>query len=135
MSYYGPGLGNGEQSEAASRSRDGGTIEQAVDFVKNVSGFPQREQAQAPAPMPGKTDSGAPSAGGFAQYAAAVAERETAAIDEEQAPFEEVPGDSEQAYQQDERSWVERYQSHITIGSTIIGLLTFVAWLVLRKKD
>jgi hypothetical protein len=32
-------------------------------------------------------------------------------------------------------SVLQQYMPHITIASTVIGLATFVGWLVLREKD
>jgi hypothetical protein len=34
-----------------------------------------------------------------------------------------------------EAPWYQRYQTHITIASTALGLVTFLGWLALRKKD
>lgn len=83
-----------------------------------------------PAPTPAAKSSGAPSGGtpnadGFAQYAREVAGTEAARQEMETLPIEDQTG----------APWYQRYQTHITIASTAIGLLTFVGWLALRKKD
>jgi len=69
-----------------------------------------------------------PTAEGFATYAKDVARTEGAAAEEDILPVQELPGDTS-------GTWVERYQTHITIASTVIGLATFGIWLIVRKKD
>jgi hypothetical protein len=68
---------------------------------------------------------GEPSAGKFAQYAREVAQTEGAAAEMATLPIEE--GEAPSGLQQ--------YMPHIMIASTAVGLLTFVGWVVLRKKD
>lgn len=127
--YYGPGLGADESS--ASTSEDETVLEQGWDWLKGIAGAKTEQPVEQPFPMPGATPDGKPSAESFANYAREAAIRETAAVDEEQAPIQETgPDDPEE-----ERSWGERYQTHITLISTLVGLGTFVAWLLLRKKD
>jgi hypothetical protein len=67
---------------------------------------------------------GEPSAGKFAQYAGEVAQTEAAAAEMDTLPIEEG-----------EPAGLQRYMPHIMIASTAVGLLTFVGWVVLRKKD
>lgn len=83
-------------------------------------------------PMPGTTPSGKPSADGFSAYAKETAMREGAAAEDEILPIQELPGDE---VADEQRTWVERYQTHITLASTMIGLATFGIWLIVRKKD
>lgn len=83
-----------------------------------------------PAPTPAGKASGAPAGGtptpdGFAQYAREVAGSEAARQEMETLPIED----------QTPAPWYQRYQTHITIASTGLGLLTFLGWLALRKKD
>jgi hypothetical protein len=68
---------------------------------------------------------GRPTAAGFAQYAGEVASSTAAAAEMAHLPIEGG----------EEPSTLQQYMPHITIASTVIGLATFVGWLVLRKKD
>lgn len=81
--------------------------------------------------VPQTTPSGsktASTAQAVANAAKGVAVTEAAAVEQEIiGPVEESPGGAS-------GSWLSRYQTHITIASTVIGLLTFVIWLVARKK-
>lgn len=136
--YYGPGLGtdgNSSPTEASSEQDQETMFEQGWEWFREVSGAKDNQTPQQPAPMPGATADGKPSAAGFSSYARETAVREVAAVDEEMAPIEEQPPDDPETQQSDERSWIERYQTHITLVSTIVGLGTFVIWLVIRKKD
>jgi hypothetical protein len=74
---------------------------------------------------PRQTAPGEPSAGKFAQYTGEVARTEAAAAEMATLPIEE--GEAPSGLQQ--------YMPHIMIASTAVGLLTFVGWVVLRKKD
>jgi hypothetical protein len=82
-----------------------------------------------PPPTPAAKGSGAPSGGtptpdGFAQYAREVAGSEAAGQEMRSLPIED----------QTPAPWYQRYQTHITIASTAIGLVTFFGWLALRDK-
>lgn len=112
-------------------------IGEGWEWFREVLGAKGRQGSQdQPAPMPGATIDGKPSAEGFSAYAREAAIRETAAVEEEhQAPIQEAPDDSSSDEQDEERSWIERYQTHITLVSTVIGLGTFIVWLMVRKKD
>jgi hypothetical protein len=107
----------------------------SLDWVKSLVGFPEQEAPPSPAPMPGKTQSGAPTATGFSKYAGEAAIRAGAAQEDEIYPIEEAPESDPSQYGAEERSWIQRYQTHITIASTVIGLATFLGWLILRKKE
>ena len=72
--------------------------------------------------------SGQPTADGFSTYAQETAAREGAAAEDEILPIQELPGD-------EQGTWIERYQTHVTLASTMIGLATFGIWLIVRKKD
>jgi hypothetical protein len=161
MSYefYGPGLGtNGggdadvdmdfatpadleaagirPSSSAAVPTEEPQTLfEQGWEWFREIAGAKGEQQPRQPAPMPGATPDGKPTAAGFSSYAREAAVREVAQVDEEMAPIEETPPDSPAQQQEDERSWIERYQTHITLISTVVGLGTFVIWLALRKKN
>ncbi|MHC4119736.1 MAG: hypothetical protein ACYSWO_19740 [Planctomycetota bacterium] len=108
-------------------------LEQGWDFFKEIASGKTDTPVQQSAPMPGATPDGKPSAESFVDYAREVAVREVAVVDEELAPIQETPPDSPDA--QEERSWGDRYQTHITLISTVVGLGTFVAWLLLRKGN
>lgn len=136
--YYGPGLGtNGDSAPAeTSPERDQETLfEQGWEWFREIAGTKNNNQTQQPAPMPGATADGKPTAAGFSSYAREAAVREVAEVDEEMAPIEETPPDDPETQRDDERSWIEQYQTHITLASTVIGLGTFVIWLMVRKKD
>ncbi len=138
MSYELRGLGLGTDGDSASTSNASEQetlFEQGWEWFREIAGAKDDQPVQQPAPMPGATPDGKPTASGFSSYAREAAIRETAAIDEEQAPIEETPPDDPETRQNDERSWIERYQTHITLASTVIGLGTFVIWLMLRKKS
>jgi len=147
--YYGPGLGtngtsSGTSTTSSAERRDDAQPETVFErgwewFREIASGKDQPAAGAATqtvaAPMPGATADGKPTAEGFAEYAQEAAVRATAAVDEEQAPIEEVPPESEAAQAADEQSWIERYQTHITLFSTVAGLVTFGIWLLVRKRD
>jgi len=108
-------------------------FEQGWEWFREIAAAKRNQPAtQQPVPMPGATPSGKPSPAGFSSYAREAAVREVAAIDEEAAPFQETTSDEEAA---DERTGIERYQTHITLISTVVGLGTFIVWLLIRKKD
>lgn len=44
-------------------------------------------------------------------------------------PFQETPNGAPPA-----GTWLQEHQTHITIISTVIGLLTFIGWIVLSPK-
>jgi hypothetical protein len=115
----------------AAPSQDTGGI---VDWVKGAIGMPTGQQVPA-APMPGGTGANKPTAQGFATYAQEAALRTGAAAENEVLPIEETPPDSAGQQAAEEQTWIERYQTHITLASTAIGLGTFLVWLVIRKKD
>lgn len=97
----------------------GGALTQAANAVKGILGFGVSTQTTAEA---------SPTAQGFSDYAKNAAVTEAAAVEEEViGPVEEEPGGSS-------GNWLNRYQTHITIASTAIGLVTFVIWLVVKKK-
>jgi len=111
-------------------------LEQGWDWFREVIGAKgQSTPDSQPLPMPGVTADGKPSAAGFSAYVREAAVREIATVDEEQAPVQETPDDDPRSDEGDGRSWIERYQTHITLVSTLVGLGTFVIWLVVRKKD
>lgn len=122
------GLGtNGDQEE--------GLIEKAENAFMTFFYPEQPEQPeQPPAPMPGATPSGKPTAQGFSEYAKETAIREGAAAEDEVLPVQELPSDDPGERQAQAQTWIERYQTHITIGSTLIGLVTFGIWLIVRKR-
>ncbi|MHC4702352.1 MAG: hypothetical protein ACYTFQ_17430 [Planctomycetota bacterium] len=120
--------------ETGLGTNDDSVLEQGWDLLKDIASGKTDVPAQQPAPMPGATPDGKPSAESFVDYAREVAVREVAVVDEEMAPIQETPPDSPSA-QAEERSWGDRYQTHITLISTVVGLGTFVAWLLLRKGD
>jgi hypothetical protein len=62
----------------------------------------------------------------LAQHASSVARQVADTEYDSQMPIE---SDSE-----NEQQWYERYSTHITIGSTVIGLGTFLIWLAVRKR-
>jgi len=140
--FYGPGLGtNGDttppaSTEPAAPAEESETLfEQGWEWFREVAGGKNgQQQVEQPASMPGATAASSPTAAGFSQYASEAAIREVAVVDEEQAPIQEVPSDAPDG-QEDERSWIEQYQTHITIASTLVGLGTFIIWLAVRKKD
>lgn len=111
-------------------------IGQGWNWFQEVIGAKEQGVSEQSTPMPGSTPSGKPTAAGFSAYAQEAAIRETAAVEEEQqAPIQEAPEDSSDVEQNEESSWIEQYQSHITLASTVIGLGTFIIWLMVRKKD
>jgi hypothetical protein len=66
-----------------------------------------------------------PTAEGFAAHAADAAATEAASAEMSTLPIEDettIP-------------WYTRYQTHITIASTVIGLGSFLAWVILKDKD
>lgn len=129
--YYGPGLGT---DDSASTEEEETVFEQGWEWFREIAGKKtDQPSAEQPAPMPGATPDGKPSSESFAEYAREAAVRETAAVDEEIAPFQETSPDD--PAEEEERSWGERYQTHITLISTLVGLGTFVAWLLLRKNS
>lgn len=141
--FHGPGLGtngstqssNGGQQPAVQDEETETLFEQGWDWFREISGSKgQQPEGQGAAPMPGATPDGKPSAAGFSAYARETAVREVAVVDEEQAPIEETPSDAP-VEGEDHRSWGERYQTHVTIVSSLVGLGTFVIWLMIRKKD
>lgn len=135
MSYEFNLAGLGTNGEAED---DGETLfEQGWEWFREIAARKQDEPAgkQAPVPMPGMAPGGKPSATGFSSYAGEAAVREVAAIDEEMAPIEETPPGSPEAEESEERTGIERYQTHITLISTVVGLGTFIVWLLVRKKD
>jgi len=113
---------------------DEGGISAVFDWVAETVGFPTQPKPESPLPMPGQTSTGKATESGFATYTAAAAERTAAAIDDENMPIEEAPADSPEEVRTEQRSWIEQYQTHITLASTVIGLLTFIIWLAVRKK-
>jgi hypothetical protein len=136
--FHGPGLGtNGGDTESRSESTEEPQtlFEQGWSWFREVAGAKNDQPAQQPVPMPGATADGKPTAAGFSSYAREAAVREVASVDEEMAPIEETPADDPETQQNDERAWIERYQTHITLVSTIVGLGTFVIWLALRNKN
>ena len=156
--FYGPGLGtNGgdadvdmdfataedleadgirpSSSQPAPTEEPQTLFEQGWEWFREIAGAKGDQPAQQPAPMPGATADGKPTAAGFSSYAREAAVREVAEVDEEMAPIEETPPDSPAEQQAAAGSWIERYQTHITLISTVVGLGTFVIWLVLRKKS
>lgn len=126
----------GTAQAVAPVEEDETLFEQGWEWFRDIVGGKGEQLVSGqPAPMPGATPDGKPSASGFSQYAAEVAIREVAAVDEDEAPIQEVPPDSQGEQRERQRSWVERYQTHVTIASTLIGLGTFVVWLMVRKKE
>jgi hypothetical protein len=65
-----------------------------------------------------------PTAQGFAQYARQVTGEESA-----RAEMEALPIEAETAI-----PWYQRYQTHITIASTVVGLGAFGLWLYVQSK-
>lgn len=113
---------------APATTGEGGALTQAANAIKGILGFgvgvPQPPSGNAGA----VDDKGSPTAQGFSDYAKNAAVTEAAAVEEEViGPVEEEPGGSS-------GNWLNRYQTHITIASTAIGLVTFVIWLVAKKK-
>lgn len=76
---------------------------------------------ERPAPTPGEK---APSADGFAEHTRRVAGEEAADQEMRTLPIED----------EDLAPWYQRYQTHITLASTGIGLVTFMGWLLLKDK-
>jgi hypothetical protein len=70
-------------------------------------------------------------ANGLAQHASDVAREVADTVYDESMPIE---SDSRNSSGGEEQPWYERYSTHITIGSTVIGLGTFMIWLAVRKK-
>ena len=139
MSYeYMAGLGtnNGEHydydfaTEATSEEQQS-ILEKAEDALRTFF-YPEQSSSNQEQPMPGATASGQPTAEGFSEYTKEAAVRAGAAAEDEILPVQELPGDEQEDVEQ--RTWIERYQTHITIASTVIGLGTFVIWLIVRKK-
>ena len=131
--YYGPGLGT--NGDSGSTEEPETVFEQGWEWFREIAEGKGDQPVEQVAPMPGVTPDGKPSGEGFSSYVRETAIREVAAIDEQMAPIEETPPGSSEAEEADARSGIERYQTHITLISTLIGLGTFVAWLLLRKKD
>jgi len=132
MSYeYMTGLGtNGEQYDY-DFAEEPGIIEKAEGALRT---FFYPEQPSQPLPMPGATPSGQPTAEGFSQYTKEAAIREGAAAEDEVLPIQELPSDDPGERLAQTQTWIERYQTHITIASTVIGLGTFGIWLLVRKR-
>lgn len=65
-----------------------------------------------------------PTAQGFAQYARQVTGEESA-----RAEMDALPIEAESAI-----PWYQRYQTHITIASTVVGLGAFGIWLYVQSK-
>lgn len=125
--YNTPGLGTNGDSTGEPET----VFEQGWEWFREIAAAKDSQPtADQVVPMPGVTPGGKPSAANFSSYAQEVAVREVAAIDEETAPIEETPRGDEP----DERSGIERYQTHITLISTVVGLGTFIVWLLIRKK-
>jgi hypothetical protein len=104
-----------------------GALTQAANALKGILGF----GVGVSTTTGGNAEAANEKASSVAQIASAaknVAVSEAAAVEEEtMGPVEDAPGGSS-------GDWLSRYQTHITIASTAIGLLTFVIWLVVRKK-
>lgn len=106
----------------------GGALTQAVNTVKGILGFGVGVSQTTGVNVEAANEKGSPTAQGFANYAKGVATQEAAAVEEDtMGPAEDAPGGSP-------GDWLSRYQTHITIASTAIGLVTFAIWLVARKK-
>lgn len=120
---------------SSSENSSGTLIDQGWNWFREILGTKNQSGSTQPVPMPGATADGKPSASGFSAYAREAAVRETAVVDEEQAPIQEAPGGDPRVEENEQRFRIERYQTHITLASTIIGLGTFVVWLMVRKKD
>jgi len=124
--YCCPQFGSVRAPSASTTPEGGGALTQAANALKGILGF----GFSVPPTTGSDAASGeaAPSAEGFANYAKNAAVNEAAAVEEDLvAPVEEDPGGSP-------GDWINRYQTHITIASTVIGLVTFVIWLAVRKK-
>ena len=132
-----PGTGRGEEmvwgeewccpSTAAERPGEESVLDEILIAV-GLKEEPRPVTTYAPADptSPRKNGTtGRPTAAGFAQYAGEVASSTAAAAEMAHLPIEGG----------EEPSPLQRYMPHITIASTVIGLATFVGWLVLRKKD
>lgn len=145
MSYEYRGLGTnpilgpaefiGYERPASEQPEEEGLIEKAGEWARRVFFYPEQPAPQQPVPMPGATQTGQPTADGFSAYAKEAALREGAAAEDEILPVQELPGDAPAEVEAQQRTWIERYQTHVTIASTVIGLATFGIWLLVRKKD
>lgn len=78
---------------------------------------------ERPAPS-GVTGKDQPTADGFAEHASNAAGTEAARAEMDELPIED----------ETEIPWYTRYQTHITIASTVIGLGAFVGWVALKDK-
>jgi hypothetical protein len=78
-----------------------------------------------PAPA-GVTSKGGrqPTSEGFAAHAEGAAREEAATAEMDTLPIEDETG----------IPWLTRYQTHITIASTVIGLGAFIGWVMLKDK-
>ena len=104
-----------------------GALTQAANALKGILGFGVGVSTATGGNAEAVSEKASPAAQ-VANAAKNVAISEAAAVEEEtMGPAEDAPGGSSS-------DWLSRYQTHITIASTAIGLLTFVIWLVVRKK-
>lgn len=115
--------------------QEGGVLAQVSNVIKGAIGLPTSSTSEQAPQMPGATVSGKPTAAGFAEYSQAAARQTAASVEEDvMGPVEDSPARSGGQDAADVQGWIQRYQTHITIASTVIGLFTFVIWLVARKK-
>jgi hypothetical protein len=77
-----------------------------------------------PAPTGARKDQ-QPTSEGFAAHAEGAAREEAARAEMDELPIEDETG----------IPWYTRYQTHITIASTVIGLGAFIGWVMLKDKD
>jgi hypothetical protein len=124
--YCCPQFGSVRASGPATTPEGGGALTQAANALKGILGFGVSQTTDVNTEA--ANEKGAPSAQGFSNYVKNAAVAEAAAVEEDvMGPAEDAPGGSS-------GNWISRYQTHITIASTAIGLATFVIWLVVRKK-
>lgn len=111
-----------------SGTSGGGALTQAANALKGILGFGVGVAQTTGGNTEAANEKASPAAQAVANAAKNVAVTEAAAVEEDvMGPVEDAPGGSS-------GNWLSRYQTHITIASTVIGLLTFVIWLAVRKK-
>lgn len=111
-----------------STSSGGGALTQAANAIKGILGFGVGVAQTTGVNVAAANEKGSPGAQAAANTAKNIAVTEAAAIEEDtMGPVEDSPGGST-------GDWLSRYQTHITIASTVIGLGTFLIWLAVRKK-
>lgn len=110
------GAGTQEQGEPETAVPSGGkgVVETVTEWAEDLFD-PTKGGGAAPQQ---------PTAQGFAQYARQVTGEESARAEMSTLPIEA----------EDSIPWYQRYQTHITIASTVVGLGVFGLWLYVQSK-